>query len=75
MKNYDKSRELSYLSYWNLNNLYGWAMSQRFPANSFKWVEDLSQFDEGLRKSYNEKSKEGYFLKLDVQCSENLHNI
>ena len=50
-------------------------MSQRFPANGFKWVEDLSQFDEGLRKSYNEKSKEGYFLKLDVQCSENLHNI
>ena len=49
-------------------------MSQRFPANGFKWVEDLSQFDEGLRKSYNEKSK-GYFLKLDVQCSENLHNI
>ena len=38
-------------------------MSQKLPVNGFKWVEDLSKFDEGFLKSYNEKSKEDIFLK------------
>ena len=38
-------------------------MSQKLPVNGFKWVEDLSKFDEGFLKSYNEKNKEDIFLK------------
>ena len=41
MKNYDNSIESSYLSYLDANNLYGWAMFQKLPVNSFKWVNDL----------------------------------
>ena len=33
MKDYDKNKELSYLQYWGINNLYGWAMSQNLPVN------------------------------------------
>ena len=29
MKDYDKNNEPPYLKYWNVNNLYGWAMSQK----------------------------------------------
>ena len=48
MKDYDKDKELSYLRYWDVNNLYGWAMPQKIPANDFKWVEDISEIDESL---------------------------
>ena len=27
VKNYDKMKESSYLQYWNVNDLYSWAMS------------------------------------------------
>ena len=36
MKYYDKSRELTYLKYWDINNLYGWGMSQNLTVNGFK---------------------------------------
>ena len=29
MKDYDKNKELSYLQYWDLNDLCGWAMSEK----------------------------------------------
>ena len=30
MKDYGKTKELSYLQYWDVNSLYGWAMLQKF---------------------------------------------
>ena len=42
-------------------------LSQKLPVNGFKWVEDFSGFDEGLIRSYNEISKEGYFLEVDIE--------
>ena len=42
-KIYDKNKELSDLQYWDINNLYGWEMSQKFPVNNFDWIEDTSQ--------------------------------
>ena len=38
MNGYDKKKELSYLKYWDVNNLYGWAMSQELPVNNFEWI-------------------------------------
>ena len=39
---YIKNKELSYLKYWDVNNLYGWGMSQKLPINCFIWVETTS---------------------------------
>ena len=36
MKNYDKNIILSYLMHLDANNLCGWGMSQKLPANGFK---------------------------------------
>ena len=37
MNKYDKNKESSYLVYLYANNLYRWEMSQKLPADSFKW--------------------------------------
>ena len=41
-KDYNKNKELTYIQYWDVNNLYGWAMSQKFPVNNFEWIKDTS---------------------------------
>ena len=45
MKDYDENKESSYLKYWDVNNLYGWVMSQKLPVNKFAWMEKFSQFN------------------------------
>ena len=35
MKYYDKNKESSYLQYWDVNHLHGWAMPQKLPVNNF----------------------------------------
>ena len=50
MKNYDKNKELSYIQYWDVNNLYGCGMSQKLPVNNFEWIKDTSQFNEDFIK-------------------------
>ena len=39
-------------------------MSQKLPVNGFNWVEDLSEFDEGLIKIFNKKVNKDIFLKV-----------
>ena len=41
MKDNNKNIESSYLMYLDVNNIYGWAMSQKLPVNGFKWENDL----------------------------------
>ena len=74
MKDYDKHKESSYLKYWNVNNLYGWAMSQKLPVDNFEWIEDTFQFNEDVIKSYDEESDEGY-SKLMFSILENYMNF
>ena len=72
-KDNDKNKELLYIPYWDVNNLYGWEMSQKLPVNKVKWIKDTSQFNEDFIKSYNEKSDKEYFFEVDVQYLEKLH--
>ena len=50
-------------------------MSQKLPANNFDWVRDTSQFNERFIKNYNEESGEGYFLEVNIQYLEELHEL
>ena len=71
----DKNKESSYIEYWDVNNLYGWAILQKLSVNNFEWIKDTSQFNKDFIKSYNEESDEGYFLKLMFNILKNYMNF
>ena len=50
-------------------------MSQKLPVHNFEWIEDTSQFNEVFIKNYNEESDERYFLEVDIQYPEKLHEL
>jgi len=45
MLSYDPSKSSSYLMYFDVNNLYDWAMRQPLPYADFRWVDDTSNFN------------------------------
>ena len=55
-----------------MNNLYGGAMSEYLPYGGFKWVKVNNEtVNRVLNKSDN--SLHGYFLEVDLDYPENLH--
>ena len=55
-----------------MNNLYGWAMSEYLPYGEFEWLENIDEFD---INSINEKSDTGYFLEVDLEYPDELHEL
>ena len=56
--------------YLDANNLYGWAMTQPLPLNSFQW-HDPDTFDLSMLGS--EKGK-GYILEIDCEIPDIHHD-
>ena len=75
MKDYDESKELSYLQCWDVNNLYDQAMPEKLPVNNFECIKETLQFNEDFVKEYNEENDEGYFLQVAAQYLKNLNYL
>ena len=45
------------------------------PVEGFKWVDNISQFRKDLIENCNDDCNEGYFLEVNVQYSEKLHDL
>ena len=73
MKDYDKSKELSYLKYWDVNKFNGWAVSQNCLQIVLGGLKINLNLIKISQKHYNEENDEGYFSKADVQYPEILH--
>ena len=58
MKDYNKSKESLYLKFWDVNNLKGWAVSQKLSVSKFELIEDFSPINEDFIKHYNWESDE-----------------
>ena len=49
-------------------------MSQKLPVNGFKWVKDLSKFNESFIKNYDGNNEE-YIFEVDVEYPKTLFNL
>ena len=71
---YDKTKPKTYINYLDMKNLYGDAMSEYLPYGGFKWVKvNNKTVNRVLNKSDN--SLHGYFLEVDLDYPEELHDI
>ena len=75
MKHYNKNKESSYILYLDINNLYGWAMSQKLAVDGFEWEKNMLKFSEEFIKNYDEDSDEGYILEVDVEYPKNICDL
>ena len=47
---YDPQKPSTFVSYLDMNNLYGWAMSEYLPCRRFKWLKNIDKFDKFVNK-------------------------
>ncbi|XP_057324658.1 uncharacterized protein LOC130667184 [Microplitis mediator] len=72
-EDFDQSKDESYLMYYDVNNLYGAAMSMSLPQGSFKWIhEDIDV--QNVDKFFNDNKSIGYILEVDLEYSIELHD-
>ena len=74
---YDKNKPSTFISYLDMNNLYGWAMNEYLPYGRFEWLENIDKFDIMSISECNsiDKSPIGYFLEVDLEYPEALHEL
>ena len=77
MKDYDSSKESSYIQYLDANNLYGWAMSQNLPTHGFKWMRNITEEKvmdilDKANYSMSNHGKKGYIFEVDLEYPEHL---
>ena len=72
MEDYDPKKQSTFISYLEMNNLYGWAMSEYLPYEELKWLKNVDEF---VVISVSEKNLIEYFLEVDLEYSDKLHEL
>ncbi|XP_011883765.1 PREDICTED: uncharacterized protein LOC105570922 [Vollenhovia emeryi] len=71
MQSYDPAKPSSYLMYFDVNNLYGWAMCQLLPYANFQWVTNVADFN---ANAIAPDALTGYILEVDLEYPQHLHD-
>ena len=72
MNDYDPKKQSTFITYLDINNLYGLAMSEYLSYEGLKWLKNFDKFD---MMSINEKSPIGYLLEVDLKYPNKLHEL
>ena len=75
MKDYNKKEASKYLMYLDANNLYGWAMSQKLPVHSFKWMTDKEIKNLFKVQVVQFWERTPCILEVDLEYPEDLHDL
>ena len=70
-EDFNPEESIKYLSYFDANNLYGWAMSQYLPFEGFKFVENPENLD---IHNISDESDIGYIFEVDLDYPDSLHD-
>lgn len=76
---FNSNKLSNYLMYFDVNNLYGWAMSQELPISDFEWVKNVETQDvkniESEIMNTPSDSETGYMLEVDLKYPSYLHDL
>ena len=64
INDYDPKKPSTFITYLDMNNLYGWRMSEYLPYEGLKWLKKIDKFD---IMSINDKNPIGYILEVDLE--------
>lgn len=71
MKDFNPDKPTTFIQYLDVNNLYGWAMSQRLPAHGFKWLKGLT-VSKTIEILNQKMSNHGYIFEIDLEYPKKL---
>ncbi|XP_057339435.1 uncharacterized protein LOC130676942 [Microplitis mediator] len=71
---FNQSEDESYIMYYDVNNLYGAAMSMPLPQGSFEWIHDDDIDVHDVNKFFNDSPTIGYILEVDLEYPIELHD-
>ena len=72
MIHYDPEKPSTFINYLDVNNLYGWTMSEYLPYGELKCLKNIDKFDV---MPINEKSDTGYILEVDLKYPDELNEL
>lgn len=70
LDDYDSNKPTNFLIYFDVNNLYGWAMMECLPRSNFEWV--VMSISEILQTP--DDAKHGYLIEVDLEYPTELHD-
>ena len=50
-------------------------MSRKLPVDGFKWIKQVSEFNEDFIKNCDKNNDKGYILAVDVEYPKRLFNL
>ena len=71
INDYDPKKQSPFIPYLDMNNLYGWVMSEYLPYKVFNWLKNNDELDV---LSISEKRLTGYLVEFYLKYSENYIN-
>ena len=68
----DPKKQSTFISYLEMNHLYGWAMCEYLPYEAFEWLKHIDEFDV---MSVSKNSLIGYLLEVRLEYPNELHKL